>query len=1521
MFHRNLRLALILWSVQIAQVFVPGVGLAQRVEQLAGAQATADNSGLQLPLDRQVDVRLSAVRRSIDDGDFGAAAAMLSQILNAEQSAFTTETDGSTLRPAPAIASQLVGRLPIELRERLDSEIDRGVQADWNSVKGASIDAISEFASQHYASSSGLEALRLLAGLHRDAGRYVQSAAAWNAIHEHPRASADQRTIAIMAKAESLLKLGDLAGAKLAAGQLSKPGISTSVRIAGKAVSPQQWIERLIDRLPVIASPKGTSIPGSLLPAPQPTWTKDISPMPEVQKSLNHLQRYFREQGVVSSVAMRPRIVGNLAIVRTMQELQAYNTTTGELHWTIPNQEYAWISTNPSAPGNNHQRNMIASDWHRRTEADSVFNSISTNGKLLIVVQEPDRPEMDRQAWSGPPRPSPAGSVTNVHWNKLCGYETSTRQLRWQIGGPPTGPADVFGGACFLGTPLFVDDLLFTIARRDDDLLLMALDQETGHLRWSVKLGMLAPHLADSTLRRRVACPVTLVAGKLLCPTASGMLVAVNLTTRSIDWAYRYPMLQHDLTPRPVNGSPTAVVPDVWWDEWREASCVSSDDSLLDPELEQVATLSQPTPVNVFVSPDSDQIHAVNLRDGSSRWRSPRAGGLYLAGIADGCAIVVESMAVRAHDVRSGQIRWRCEIGEIAGRGAMSGGRFFQSCRNGGIVAVNTNDGARHLIPPMPEIIAGTLALSHDGWIVQSTQSVQRLPWLESVRHRAEADLTTQSDDDLSIEIARLDLHAGDPIAALRRLEGIEAKEANAIRREALLGQLKSRKGSGTDTARGHSGVTIELGHQLLSLSATDEGRLMALKVLGDAARADGDPVAALKYYFDGLDLIEAVGIRTFGDWPADTMAARMVRVDRVLLAAIGEVLESATGRESKTASRQQLEYIDHVLQSRLLAAIEDDDPFAVQRMLDQLLPLEWARTASLKHSKLFLYARALPKTEQLLLSVAGSRERATAARALECLADTLSRSGWRRDAEAIQRQILTKYPGDSMSSGRTLAAEVATNTDLAELRARLIGGPRESWPSGLPRVEKEARSNTDVHYVPVRVRTLAGSMLDRIDVGVHRAGRLVRFTGDGQLGSWEITLPPPKVLRSAFANQDQVEAYGIGRVLILRIGSEIFGILPFNERGEALASITSLQVDLAPYESLWYPEPVVAKLGIRHEGARLVDGFGRALGGLGPVRPGYLCYQSLASLIAVDPLSGKRFWERPDLPAECRVFGDDDYVYLWRPEMASLETLSAIDGRTLHERPWNSNASDLLMEQGRLMWFVNREQRALLELELKDARDGVAVWSHPLDAKSIPFVVDQGTIGILKAEGRLQLISAETGVSIGEELTIEVPDKVERVVCLHDAQRWYVAISGPVPRLANLQAQQLWGGLRVSFINGWLYGIDRQTTAVCWRRHLDSEPLPHHISHVAPLLVQMWRRNAVGPGKNESEEEGVLQVIDTRTGADILTHRDLSLHPYSVLSPAPGQESVDVLTQRMTFHLIYGPVPEESPQTPPPEK
>lgn len=1483
--------------------------------------STAENpvevtNALLLPQDRQVEQWLDGARKSVDSGDFGAAAVLLQRILNTDDESFVALSGQSTLIPARDQAAQWAARLPEESRVRFDADYDRSAREAWAAaVQAGSAESIAAFAKRYRASLPGLEALRWLAASHRDAGRHEQAAMAWLAVAGHSRATTGQRAIAGVAHIESLLAAGRLDAAEKAArdSQWIATGIGETVLIAGKRVVPREWIARRLTaarQAQPLDQSRVAESPSSARPALQPVWSRNTSTVVGLQKSVARIQRYYRDQGVVSSPAIRPVITGKIVLTRTMQELSAFDVASGEHLWSIPNHEFDWVTKRAAFLENSPIRTAAAAAWHRRTEADSVFASLATNGKLVVVVQVPDRSHVEFPLSNGQGR-GVTQPVANVRWNRLCGYEISNRQLQWQVGGPPTGPADVFGGITFLGSPLFVDDLLFVIARRDDELCLLAMDHETGHLRWSVALGVQPPHLADAVSRRRIACSVMLNDGRLLCTTASGTLAAVNPTTRSIDWAYRYPVVQHDLLVRVGNGGATSVLPDVWWNEWREVTCLTTE------------ATGRTGRIILLASPDSDQMHAVNGTDGTAVWSVPRSGALHFAGTTTDAAIVIEPMAVRAHDLRTGHVKWRADTGEISGRGAIVGTQLFQPRRAGGFSIINLTDGTQRpgltSSDPTADAIYGTLIPCDGGWITQTDQSLQRLPFLETVRRAAEARWETQQSDATALELARLDLQSGDPLTARRHLEGVDSDEAKALRRETILAVLQTQSAGKRGIPETQPLDRQELGRELLGLCDSNEERLVALRALGDTAWAANDSVGAMTFFLNGLDLVDAIGLRSIADWSADAVSVRSVRADRVLLGAIQRILDEAHQR-SPTGKSPLLLELEQVLETRLADARRDEDPFAVQRLIDRLLPLEWARRSLLAHPDAALYARPLQKVEPILLSAIGSRDRATSAKAFEQLVEIQRQSGWRSNSEALQRRMLVEHAGTPLSGGQTLAEMLASNPDHAELRSRLLAPVHDAWPAGLPNVERKTERHQDVYYMPVRVQTSPGSLLDRLDVAVERLGRRVRFVAEGHSGTWDIVLPgAPRALRAEFANRDQVEAHGVGRLLVLRVGSEVFGILPFNERGEPRAALTSLQFDMAsrngelPSEAGWFYEPVPARVGIRPEGSRVVDGLGRPFDGLGVVRPGYLCYRSHAKLAAVDTQTGRRLWERLDLPPHCRILGDDDNVYLWRMDERSVQVLSAVDGRSLREHAWNVPPDDVLMHHGSLVWSV--ERKPVTTVVLNDARDGATVWSRRFAPNSIPFAMDPSTVGVIEPGGLLHLLAADTGSPLGEALTVEVPQRVERIVCLHDEQRWYVAISGPVPRLPVLQGDQPWGGSRVAFVNGWLYGIERHTAAIAWRRFLDSEPLPQVNSQVVPLLVQLWRRPTVDGGSGNNGQ-GILRLIDKRTGGEILTHRDPNMQPYFVLLPVVDRHLLDVHTEHEKFSLNY-----DAAESAPPER
>ncbi|HEY4258704.1 MAG TPA: hypothetical protein VGM98_01035, partial [Schlesneria sp.] len=764
--------------------------------------------------------------------------------------------------------------------------------------------------------------------------------------------------------------------------------------------------------------------------------------------------------------------------------------------------------------------------------------------------------------------------------------------------------------------PLFVDHLLFVVARRDDELVLLAMDQATGHLRWTVSLGVLAPHLADNSARRRIACPVVMGDGLLLCPTAAGMLVAVNPLTRSIEWAYRYPLLQHDLPLRAGAGVPTAVLTDAWWNEWREVG------------LHQLAAKGKSPGVILLTSPDTERLHAVHPRTGIELWNAPRGAGLYLAGVQQNVAVVVESMAVRGHDLQTGRLLWRAETGEISGRGAISAGYLLQPRRVGGVTAINVANGTQ--IPGLTatEKIYKSIVPCDDGWIVQTDDGLHRLPLLETVRQTAQERWEAEPTEMTLLELARLDLQAGKPAAVRERLNGVDTIDAQPIRRDAILTLLRQRTNVKQDSHAESKLDDVSLGEELLSLCADDGERLIAVRAMADAAHAAGDLSRAMSLYLDALQLTETIGLRYVGYWTADATSARSVRADRILLGAIQRILDESHSKAS-TSDLEQL------LSDRLEAAKRDDDPFAMQRLLDRMLPLEWTRRAILSNETMALYGRPPQKVDPLILSIAGSPDRETSAKGFELFAKLQSLSGSRQDAETIQRRLLALFPGTPLSDGQTLGVTLASHQDRAETRDHVLSLAPDPWPSCTPTVERESERHQDVYLLPVRVQSSPDSLLHQLDVSVERNGRWVRFAHAGYSGTWDKVLAgTPKVLRTGFANYDQIEAHAVGRLLILRVGSEVFGVLPFNARGEPRAELTDLRVDIAPdiselpSEAGWYQEPIPARVGIRHEGSRLIDAFGRAFTGLSVVRSGYICYRTQAKLVAIDTQTGKKLWE-----------------------------------------------------------------------------------------------------------------------------------------------------------------------------------------------------------------------------------------------------------------------------------------------------
>ena len=1527
------------------------------------------SAGLRIAHDRRVEQWLDAAIVHLDRDEFGLASSVLARVLTGEQDYFIRRE--TTVVVARDAAWKLAKKLPQDLLRRLEEDLDRSAFSAWAVARQTNSTAeIASLAVRYRFSLSGVEALRTLAALFRDTSQHQLSAVAWEHIAEHPRASLSYRTAARVAQVESLISAKRFDEASAVIGFASGENLAATVTVAGRPFAPRDWLEvrgsELKSLLPPLPPPESAdAVPNSivhptsramdLIPAFFPIWSQPTAPQADLAKDLLARQTYFQDQCLVSSMVFRPLVVGPVILARTIDHLLALELGSGKRLWSRPNAGQESGANRTSDSENVSNPRSVVESWQRRLEADSIFGSLASDGQILVAVIDPP---------ADPSLRSPAPQIStdeftsaSVPWNRLSAVGVSTGLVRWEIGGPKLEPA---GGLRFLGPPLPVDELWFVIAQRDDELLLLAIDNRTGQIDWSFSLGIIPPSLAASVARQRIACPVSFVAGVLLCPTASGALIAVDPVTRGARWVFRYPTEIRETPIRPRNRMGLGAVVDSWWNEWRAVSCMTST-PLRDGEAGAAPALDlSPSSIArnrrsegksgsgrrvILASPESEKLQAVDLDDGHLVWSVSRNAGLHVAGLFQEFVVVIEPTAVRGHDLQTGAVRWRCETGEISGCGTLFASKLLQPRRSGGVAVVDLNSGLLQDSFIDSRFVLGTLIRCPEGWISQTDQSLILLPTLTQARQKSLTNRETNPTDPIAaLQMAVLDLQAGEAAAARNRLRGIDTAEARALQQDALLSLIRVSQNATPDESvvLGPSVERNVLEQELLALSRSNDDRLSVLRALGELFAVGGDYRAAVNAFLDGLELLDSTARRTVIEWPADAVSGGSVRRDRVFVGDLADSLRSCAERAVQTRTNRMIEVdegegkstamaqdhrqmssvhrretIERLLQERLESSRGSSDPFAVQRLIDRLLPLDWGRKTLMEELTAAQFARSLKKSEAPLLALTMSRNAPRAAAAARILAQRLAQSGWRADADAVERRLLLEHPG-MVGDGDQFEPRF---DGKSKPRERLASLPVDPWPPLVPSLQCVSKTHSDdVHCIPVFVDAMPGSLLDRLDVSIQRHGKFIRFAGEGHPGKWILRLPDSQsVLRTSFASNDQYEAWGLGRLLVLRIGGELFGIFPLDERGEPQASLAwawprdtdAIPRDLAK-ESFGREESIPARVGLRHERIRMLDEFGHVVASVGPVRPDYLCYQSQGKLVALETQTGKRLWERRHVPVGCVSFGDEDRVYLWNTSERTLVVLSAVDGRTCENRPWEFAADDLLMQQGSLCWFAtensSRPDRSL-DLQLRDACDGSVQWSNQFAATAIPFVMDRDTIGVVELTGVLHLLAAKTGVAWGAPISVELPNKIERIVCHQDVWRWYVAFSGPILKQAGLFV----GGRRTPLLNGPWYAINRATKEILWQRTLANAPLSLDESRMAPVFVQMWcQREFHNNSSNTSD--GRIRVIDRRTGGEVAISDAAQkivrqLQPYFTLHPSSGNDMLDIRTENTAFRLKFADV------------
>jgi outer membrane protein assembly factor BamB len=449
-----------------------------------------------------------------------------------------------------------------------------------------------------------------------------------------------------------------------------------------------------------------------------PRWTNPVCGDAHTQLAIERAWQAYREGTATSLPMLSSLAVGDLIFTRTACGVAAFDLETGRCRWRHPSDD----------DGDNTGLDRIV--WQ-----EPGGGALSADDECVYVLEE----MRVAQADSG----LPGQSLLSAREH----FKSREGNLRWRVGGPDGGAEPRLAGALFLGPPLCWHDRLYVLVELNRVLSLAVLDRATGQRDWTQELAQIEGAASDDPLRLVAGAMPSISSEEIIvCPTSGGTVVALDLPTQSLLWAYRYA---------------------------RKAPGPAAESELLEsgPRLDQFdrwldATVAIGDGCVVVAPPESREIHCLDLRTGQPRWTKPRGEGMFVGCLTAEHAVIVGRRQVTALRLVDGAAAWKSAYRNKAlpaGRGVLAGERYFLPLTSATIVEIDLATGtlaAEHKSPR--ELTAGNL-IWHKGLFVSHSpfaiEAYDEQAWL--IAHLREQLARDPRDTEALVRRGELELSSG----------------------------------------------------------------------------------------------------------------------------------------------------------------------------------------------------------------------------------------------------------------------------------------------------------------------------------------------------------------------------------------------------------------------------------------------------------------------------------------------------------------------------------------------------------------------------------------------------------------------------------------------------------------------------------------------------------------------------------------------------------------------------------------
>ena len=825
--------------------------------------AAEDAEGIFLPTDRLKQRQLDRARRLIDDGRWSDAATLLDEILGADRDFFfRPDQRQSTWQSIKAETTRLIGSLgqpgreayQLQFRARADGLLQKAIAAG----DAAGVVAV---ARRWFHTPAGQRAT-LLAAIDALESNQPLAAAAWlDRLAAADGSESFEPTLSIM-RAIAWFRAGDRQAATAILDK-ARNGRRVGTRIAGKDVTVSfpaggaiAWLTALAGEPSPLTGRKisewwmhrgdaaRNAIASASRPLLVPRYRVPLTRHPEEARLLEKRRRFFADQETPLFPAGTPLAVDGSILVHTPMGLLAIDFETGKRIWL----QTAGASAPPGLAAVNEAGDGDGSDTEGRRFVEGAFEdatsgTMSSDGRLVFVV------ESDPEAITALNGPGPNGlfrpGQPGLGWkggNALAAYDVAARGApRWRLPGRDGGEDDAAAAAkaWYMGAPLPIGDQLFVLVEEKAEIRLDVLDAATGRVEWSQPLAELDEDQAidnrESHSRRVAGLSPSLAEGVLVCPTGAGAVVAVDLATRTLLWAYNYPrpregdvvMLPNGVRVRRQigGGMGGGVIINGQWIDGSRGTTAANRWRDTAPILAAGRVILTPN--------ESDELHCLDLRRGTVLWKAPRKDLLQAAGVFENRVIVVGQRRVDALSLENGRSGWPkplpLEQGSPSGRGILAEGRLFLPLDTPEVVEIDLAAGrVVDRSPARGGSVPGNLVAYRGEVISQGIDSLDVFHQAAPLENRIETALREEPRDpggllwrgQLELDRGRVaagigmirEAHAGQPARIPRDV--VDAAIAFAMQRDfaaaAPLWREAVGEGAATESARATLRVVVD---------------------------------------------------------------------------------------------------------------------------------------------------------------------------------------------------------------------------------------------------------------------------------------------------------------------------------------------------------------------------------------------------------------------------------------------------------------------------------------------------------------------------------------------------------------------------------------------------------------------------------------------------------------------------------------------------------------------------------------